>query len=61
MFDSIKLTALDKKEILSQLDYMDEFICNEVDDWYPKSELHDMVEQLVITLKQKGILDRLDE
>lgn len=52
----MEITQFDKKEIKSLLERMIEFIDSDVDDWYWKKELQDQVEQLWITLSQKGII-----
>ena len=61
--ESIYWMALDKKEITGQIDDIIEYLDNTVhpvvspDNWYVYSELHDLIEQLKITLKQKSLID----
>ena len=61
--DSLFWTAKDKKEIAGLIDEITEYIDKTVhpavspDNWYVYSEIHDLVEQFRIVLKQKGIID----
>ena len=56
------LPGVDKKEINESLSEIEQYVENDVhpavspDNWYVYSELHDLLEQFRITLKQKGII-----
>lgn len=50
------LLELNKKEIRSQIEYIESFVAENLDEWYVKQEILDNLKQLTIMLEQNDVI-----